>query len=238
MRPLRAVLLDIEGTTTSVRFVYDTLFPYARAHVEAFLGAHWDSPEVQADVERFRSQAEADRAEDLDGAVAIPAGDAARGAVVASVRWQMDHDRKTTALKSLQGKIWRAGYASGELKADVFGDVPGALQAWREAGVPVYIYSSGSVEAQKLLFAHTHHGDLTPLLSGYCDTTSGPKQQAGSYTAIAEAIGVSPSGVLFVTDVVAEALAAREAGMRAVIMDRPGNRAQPEHDFEVWTAFP
>jgi len=239
LKTTKAVVLDIEGTTTPISFVYDILFPFARRHAARHLSDHWGSPEVRGDVEAFRAQAVLDAREGVAGVVAIPDGDGdeVRAAVVASVLWQMETDRKTTALKSLQGKVWRSGYASGQLKADVFDDVPEALRAWEARGVPVYIYSSGSVEAQKLLFAHTHYGDLRPLLSGYFDTTTGPKKVAASYVAIAEKVGSRPEDLLFFTDVAAEAVAAGEAGFEAVVMDRPGNRPQPAHGFEVWTDF-
>ena len=239
MQNFKAVLLDIEGTTTTVRFVYDTLFPFAREHVEAFLDAHWESAEVREDIAKLRQQASADAKEGIEGAVELPEGHGPQThtAALANIRWHMSNDRKTTALKSLQGKIWRHGYATGELRADVFDDVPAALRRWQQRAVPVYIYSSGSVEAQKLLFGHTLYGDLQSMLSGYFDTTTGPKRISQSYTDIAAAIGRAPGEILFATDVVQEAIAAREAGLVAVIMDRPGNNPQPEHDFEVWADF-
>ncbi len=231
-----AVLLDIEGTTTSISFVHDVLFPFARAHFAAFLERCWDEPAVQADVDLFRTLAKEDIASGVEGAVAIPDTDDAaqvRGAVLHNAMWMMDNDRKATALKSIQGKIWKDGYANGELLADVFEDVPGAFKAWQHRQIPVYIYSSGSIAAQKLLFAHTHHGDLRPLLAGHFDTTTGSKKERQSYQTIAQTIGTAPEQILFATDVVAEADAAVAAGMRAIIMDRPGNKPQPEHAHPV-----
>jgi enolase-phosphatase E1 len=137
----------------------------------------------------------------------------------------------------LQGRIWAAGYADGTLRADVFDDVPPALRRWAAAGKSTSIYSSGSVGAQKLLFGHTHYGDLMPLLSGYFDTTTGPKKEAQSYRLIAAAMGVEPGRILFATDVVAEADAAVAAGLQAVILDRPGNRPQPDHSHAVAADF-
>ena len=236
----RAILLDIEGTTTSIRFVFDTLFPFARQHVGAFLEAAWTGEAVQADVDALRIQAAKELAGGGTEAPQIPAAgpDAElRSATLANVLWQMDSDRKTTGLKALQGKIWQHGYSSGELLGHIYDDVEPALHAWRDAGLPVSIYSSGSVAAQKLLFRHSERGDLTPLLTSYFDTTTGPKKVASSYTAIAQALACEPSDVCFLTDSIDEAIAARDAGVRAVLSVRPGNAALPEHTFETITTF-
>jgi methylthioribulose 1-phosphate dehydratase / enolase-phosphatase E1 len=156
-------------------------------------------------------------------------------AVVANVHHQMDADRKTTSLKALQGLIWTRAFASGEIKGELYRDVPDALQRWRDAGVKSYIYSSGSRRAQRDLFGHTTVGDLRPYLMGFFDTTRGPKEEAGSYREIACALGAdAPSDILFATDVVDEARAAREAGWSAVLVARPGNVALPQrHEFTV-----
>ncbi|MFU8806334.1 MAG: acireductone synthase [Bradymonadaceae bacterium] len=229
----RAVILDIEGTTTPISFVYDVLFPYARTHLADFIETHWAS--VQEEVEGLREQVESDLRAGVEGVVPIASGEEeeVRESVIRNLRWQMDNDRKTTALKSLQGKIWRDGYESGALKGVVYDDVLVALKAWERAGRPVYIYSSGSVAAQELLFTYSTHGDLTVFIEGYFDTTTGPKKEAESYRAICEAIERRCEEVVFVTDNVDEARAAREAGVGAYLMDRPGNPALPEHDFEV-----
>jgi len=150
----------------------------------------------------------------------------------------MDKDRKSTALKNLQGHMWHTGYSAGELKAVLFEDVPGALQRWHSANIPIYIYSSGSIDAQKLLFGNTTAGNLLPQLSGHFDTTTGPKVDASSYTKIADAIGVSAKDILFLTDVYQEAVAADSAGMGTTITNRPENKALPEaHKFTVVTSF-
>ncbi len=231
--PFEVLLLDIEGTTTSISFVYDVLFPYARRAVEGFLEAHLEA--VAAEVELLRQEAAAERArgEDAPEIPASGAREAIVAAAAASVRWQMERDRKTTGLKALQGKIWREGYAAGELRGHVFEDVPGAMQAVVEAGGRVCIYSSGSVEAQRLLFGHAEGGALTGWISGYFDTTTGPKREAGSYEAIAAALGVAPAAVRFVTDVLAEAEAAAAAGMQVRLSVRPGNPPQGAHGFAV-----
>ena len=228
-------LLDIEGTTTPISFVYEVLFPYARQHVAAYLDAHWGEPDLDADLKLFRA--------DLDRAAACPIPDdhagpaAVREALAAHVRWQMDQDLKTTALKSLQGRIWRDGYHAGHLLGQVFDDVPAALQRWTALGHTAAIYSSGSVEAQKLLFAHTPHGDLTPHLKHHFDTTTGPKRDPLSYLAIARSLGAAPADILFATDITQEADAARAAGLQTLLMLRPGNHPQPPHDHPTAPTF-
>ena len=236
----RAILLDIEGTTTSIRFVYDTLFPFARHHVGTFLEGAWGDAAVQSDVDALREQAGQDLADGVTDAPQIPADgspEVVRAATLANVLWQMNSDRKTTGLKGLQGKIWRHGYTSGELLGHIYDDVEPALLAWRDARTPVSIYSSGSVAAQKLLFRHSERGDLTPLLASYFDTTTGPKKVASSYTAIAEALQCDVGEVLFVTDSLDEAVAAHEAGVRAILSIRPGNAPLAEHAFQAITSF-
>ncbi len=235
-----AIILDIEGTTTSIRFVYDTLFPYIRSHVGLFLEAKWDDDAVQADVTELSAQARQDLDDGVKDAPQIPdeASSSERlKATLDNIHWQMDSDRKTTGLKSLQGKIWRDGYLTGELKGHIYPDVEPALQRWSAAGIPVYIYSSGSVAAQRLLFGHSERGDLTHLLSGYFDTTTGPKKVEASYTQIAKDIGAEPSSLLFVTDHIDEARAARAAGLEALLSIRPGNAELPEHDFAEVRSF-
>lgn len=235
MSQYEAILLDIEGTTTSISFVYDTLFPYAREHVKTFLDANWEDPNVRRDVELLRLQARDDRDDELGDVVMIPDGDVedSLDAVVENFLWQMDNDRKTSGLKSLQGKIWRDGYASGELKAHLFDDVLPAFERWRDAGIEIYIYSSGSVAAQRLLFSHTEHGDLTPMIAGYFDTITGPKKDPDSYSIIAESLRVAPEHIRFATDNLEEARAARDAGFDVVVMERPGNPELGDHDFET-----
>lgn len=227
----RAVLLDIEGTTTPITFVYDVLFPYARARLGEWLRARWGSDEVEALRALFAQDAAA------LAACPIPEGEGALEGLIAHALWQMDQDRKSTALKELQGRVWAAGYASGELKGEVFDDVPLALRAWAAASVPVAIYSSGSVQAQQLLFGHTHHGDLRVFLSGYFDTRTGPKREPESYRAIARALGLAPGELLFATDILQEAQAARAASLQAVLMERPGNPPQPPHDLPRLPTF-
>lgn len=222
-----AVLLDIEGTTTPVSFVYDVLFPYAREAIEEFLeSAPVDA--VEDDLEALRREHRLDLDEGLDPPPWEAAGDMTEAAGYA--RWLMDRDRKSTPLKSLQGKVWRRGYREGELEGRVYAEVPSALERWREQGRELYIYSSGSVEAQKLLYSTTPAGDLTRLIDGHFDTNTGAKTEAASYAAIGRAIGVDPPAVLFVSDVVAELNAAAEAGMRTALCVREEEDADVADD--------
>jgi enolase-phosphatase E1 len=225
----RLVLLDIEGTTTPIDFVFRVLFPYARARVGAFLESHAAQPDVVADVAGLRAEHERDAAA---GKEPPPWAEGA----AAYARWLMDADRKLTALKALQGRIWEGGFASGELVGQVYPDVPAALRRWTSGGRKVAIFSSGSVLAQKLLFAHSDRGDLTPMLSGYFDTTTGAKADAASYRKIAQALGESPDSGLFVSDVVAELDAARSAGFATAlsIRDPPG---PPPNGHRAVTSF-
>lgn len=212
----RGILLDVEGTTSSISFVYDVLFAHARRSVADFLAAHAVDPAVRT------------AAAGLAAAAGLPAGDLADPQHLAQLTLAaldfMNRDVKETSLKELQGMIWRGGYESGELVAHVFDDVPPALAQWSESGLDVRIYSSGSIEAQRLFFAHTARGDLTPHLRGHYDTTTGPKREAASYVTIATDMGLEPREILFVSDVGAELDAARQAGMATALAVRPGNR--------------
>ncbi len=221
---IRAILLDIEGTTTPVDFVYGTLFPFARARVAEFLERHHASDEVAAELEALKQAREAEAARSSSVPRWCEDSQAARiESAAAYVRWLMDHDRKLTPLKSLQGKIWEAGYRSGELRGQVYPDVAPAFQRWHREGSTIAIFSSGSVLAQKLLFANSTAGDLTPLIGAYFDTTSGPKQEEASYRRIATALGFEPKEVLFLSDVTAELDAARHAGLQTALCVREGS---------------
>jgi enolase-phosphatase E1 len=238
MDSYRAVLLDVEGTTTPISFVYETLFPYARRQLGTFLREHWDDPEVRQDVELVIQEANKLAREHADDPEFVPvpsdspSEDVLRTSVVRHLEWQMDQDLKSTGLKSIQGRVWKSGYTEGKLKAPVYEDVPAAFEAWQESDTPLYIYSSGSVEAQRLLFSNTERGDLTEFIDGYFDTRTGPKKEADSYRAIAESIGVSTDEIIFVTDDLDEAIAADEARCQAVISRRPGNPDIADHSFE------
>jgi enolase-phosphatase E1 len=221
---ISAILLDIEGTTTSIEFVYEVLFPFAHQHVKEFIQQQRESTDVRKDIAELRAEYLADVEDGNEPPLwQDHADDSSLESVTAYVHWQMKQDRKSTALKSLQGKIWEAGYLSGRLLSQVFPDVPPAFARWRKQGKKICIYSSGSILAQKLLFAHTTHGDLTGYIDSYFDTTIGPKRAEASYQTIAEKIALPAAEVLFMSDVIAELDAARDAGMQTTLCVRPGN---------------
>ena len=210
---VRGIILDIEGTTTPISFVHEVLFSYARIHVREFLVANIDSDEVLADIGLLREENPA-LLSDIES-------------IATYIEWLIASDRKSTGLKSLQGKIWQQGYLDGSLKSQVFPDVPPAMKRWHEAGLKISIFSSGSVLAQKLLFAYTEGGDLTKYISDYFDTNVGKKGEAESYRKIAAAMGMKPSEIVFISDVVGELEAASEAGMKVLLSIRPGNHPPP-----------
>jgi enolase-phosphatase E1 len=239
-RGIRAVVLDIEGTTTPIAFVYEVLFPFARRHLRAFLRGHGESEAVRAALLRLREEWAADVARgDAPPAWSEreePNHDRAESGAPAAVpylEWLMDRDRKSPGLKAIQGMIWEGGYREGRLRGDVFPDVPPALARLRAASLDLAIYSSGSELSQRLIFGHTSYGDLTASFSRFFDTSVGAKMSASSYRRIAGELKRSPAEILFVSDVVAELSAAREAGLQAVLCIRPGNREQPEHAFAI-----
>jgi enolase-phosphatase E1 len=196
---IKAIVTDIEGTTSSIDFVHQTLFPFAKARMRGFLREHAGDDRVQAllaDIEQIEA-----RDLSLDEAADV------------LERW-IAEDRKLTPLKALQGMIWKTGYEAGELKGHVYADTPEALRSWHAAGKTLYVYSSGSVEAQKLIFGYTDYGDLTPLFAGYFDTRIGGKREAASYRRILDQIAMSGEQVMFLSDVGEELDAARVAGMQ------------------------
>jgi enolase-phosphatase E1 len=225
--PAQAVLLDIEGTTTPIEFVYQVLFPYARAHVREFLELH-EKSEMRVDLARLRSEHSHDaQLGHMPPAWPEGGGEQRIEPVVAYVHWLMDRDRKSTGLKSLQGKIWEAGYLSGALRGQVYPDVPLAFARWERQKRDICIFSSGSVLAQKLLFAHTEAGDLTKFIRAYFDANIGPKAEAESYRRIALELQLPPAAIAFLSDVAAELDAAQAAGMQTALCVRPG-RPQPD----------
>lgn len=213
---VRGILLDIEGTTTPIAFVHDVLFSYARDHVREFLLANADKEDVRADIALLNDE----HAEDVSKDHNPPP------LVADYVEWLIALDRKSTGLKSLQGKIWRQGYQDGSLKSQVFADVAPAFERWHERGLSINIFSSGSVLAQKLLFAHTEDGDLTRFIDDYFDTNVGKKGEAESYRRIAEKMKLAAGAILFVSDVIDELNAAHEAGMKTLLSIREGNAPQ------------
>ncbi|KAF8694071.1 hypothetical protein HU200_038526 [Digitaria exilis] len=232
---LKCIVLDIEGTTTPISFVTDVMLPYARDNVRNHLTSTFYSEETKEDIKLLRIQIEDDLRNGILGAVSVPPDEAGKeeviNSLVSNVKSMIKADRKVTSLKQLQGHIWRTGFEAKEIQGDVFDDVPKALKNWHLSNIKVYIYSSGSREAQKLLFGNTMHGDLRPFLCGYFDTTIGNKKETRSYIEIAQSLGVdSPSQILFITDVFQEAIAAKNAGFEVSISIRPGNAPVPENN--------
>ncbi len=207
----RAVLTDIEGTTTPLSFVLDILFPYARRRLDAAC-ASGEARFAEA-LSRLRQEHE----QEIES---VP--DFGNGTPYA--HWLMDRDRKSTGLKMLQGILWEDGYRAGELRGQVWPDVAEALKRWKENGIRTRIFSSGSVLAQKLLFGHSDQGDLLPYFEGFHDTTTGPKNSPAAYAAIADSFGLPPGDILFLSDVTAELDAARDSGMQTGLLVRPGNK--------------
>ncbi|MCC6918226.1 MAG: acireductone synthase [Alphaproteobacteria bacterium] len=202
---MKAILLDIEGTTAPISFVAEVLFPFAAERLDAFVRGHAGDPDV-ADALRETAELEG-RALSTDAAIATLLG------------W-IKADRKATPLKTLQGKIWREGYESGRIVSPVYPDAAKQMRAWNAQGYRLDVYSSGSVEAQKLLYGHSDAGDLTPLFGGYFDTRTGPKLEAKSYATIAGLIEHPPADVLFLSDAPGEVAAALNAGMASIRIDR------------------
>jgi len=225
-------LLDIEGTTSPISFVYDVLFPYARERMRDYLLRHAHDSALQADLRLLAQENAIDRA---SGAPIIyfpqPLSQDPAKALEASIAyllWLMNQDRKSTALKSVQGKIWAEGYEQGELHGEVFPDVPPAFERWH-GKARVGIYSSGSVEAQKYIFGYARGGDLTPFIAAYFDTRTGPKVESASYQKIDAAMNTDPADTLFISDSIKELDAAREAGLITLLSLRPGNPAVADH---------
>ncbi len=213
------ILSDIEGTTTAIAFVHRSLFPYAASALEDFLARHGEAPEVAAIL--------AD----------VP------GDPLTTLREWMAADAKVTPLKALQGLIWAQGYADGALRGHLWPDVAAELQAWHARGLHLAIYSSGSEQAQRLLFRHSEAGNLEPLFEGFFDTRMGAKREAPSYTRIAETWGAPPAAILFLSDVAEELDAARAAGLaicqlvRAEDGTRPSGRHPEAADFDAVNAL-
>jgi enolase-phosphatase E1 len=203
----KAILTDIEGTTSSLSFVKDVLFPYARERMAEYVRQHAQEFPVKKELEEVRRLS----GKNLNNSEIIEQ----------LIRW-IDEDKKITPLKSLQGMIWENGYKKGDFKGHVYEDAARNLKKWKQAGLKLYVFSSGSVQAQKLLFAHTDYGDLTALFSGYFDTTIGNKREANSYRKIAESIGTPPGEILFLSDIREELDAARSAGMPVTWLLRDG----------------
>jgi enolase-phosphatase E1 len=219
----KAIVTDIEGTTTPIAFVKETLFPFARARMAAFIADRHRQPAVAAAFEEARTLAGGKHVADDD--------------VVAALLGWIDQDRKLAPLKALQGLIWADGYAAGAIEAPVYPDAARSLRAWHGAGILLYVYSSGSVAAQKLLFGHSDQGDLTPLFAGWFDLSTGSKLEAESYRAIAAAIGAAPHDILFLSDHPGELDAAQAAGLAVVRLDRGGPPPAPPGEHRCVRSF-
>jgi len=206
------ILTDIEGTTSSISFVKDVLFPYARRELPRFVRERGDHP----DVRRWLDQVATENGGMCDDAM-----------IVETLQGMIDEDRKHTALKALQGLIWQEGYRSRDFTAHMYPDVAPRLRQWRDAGHGLAVYSSGSVPAQRLLFGNSDAGDLLPLFDAFFDTEVGHKRDADSYRLIADRLNRSAERILFLSDVVEELDAARDAGMRTVLLDRRQDYPQP-----------
>jgi enolase-phosphatase E1 len=230
---VKAVLLDIEGTTCPVSFVAETLFPYARKGLGPYLERHGGKVELQALQQELRSgwaqetdpEAVALRCQQQESPDETPN-------LVPYLHWLIRCDRKDAALKELQGMVWAEGYALGALQGPLYPDVPEALRRWHGQGLGLAVYSSGSVAAQQLLYGHSTAGDLRALFSHWFDTRTGPKQDASSYLRIVESLGIASQGVLFISDAIAELNAAAAAGLQVLFSDRPGNPQRDGGGFE------
>jgi enolase-phosphatase E1 len=217
----QAILLDIEGTSTPIDFVYRTLFPYARRKLNGFLVDHREDPAVRDDMDALRKQHAKDANEQLNPPHWIQDTQQAELASATEFAlWLMDRDSKCAALKSLQGKIWEEGYQRGELRGEVYPEVPAALARWVAQGKTICIFSSGSVLAQRLLFGSTAAGDLNRFIHANFDTTVGTKHSPESYARIAETLAIMPANILFISDVAKELDAAQEAGMPTALCER------------------
>lgn len=217
-QPPRAILTDIEGTTSAIAFVKDVLFPYALRELPGFVRSNADDPAVR---------------HWLDAAALDIGGVVSDECIVELLQDWIREDRKHTALKGLQGMLWKAGYQRGDFRGHVYADAAIRLREWHTAGMPLYVYSSGSVDAQKLLFAHSEAGDLAWLFSGHFDTEVGAKRDPDSYRRIVAALNIPAGDLLFLSDVVEELDAARLAGLRTVLVDRRADYPAPRLDADA-----
>jgi enolase-phosphatase E1 len=224
---IKAILLDIEGTTTPINFVHQTLFPFARRRMAEFIEENFLM--LASEIESLKIEHKEDYSEEF---YLKEFDEKASTSIADYLNFLIDEDRKSTALKSIQGKIWQAGYEIGELKSTVFADVPRAFERWHKQGKTIAIYSSGSILAQKLIFRHSNCGDLTEFIAGYFDTNVGGKKEAASYRKIAAALNLPAAEIAFVSDVAAELDAAKASGLQTILAIREGNalpNGQTEH---------
>lgn len=229
----KTILLDIEGTTTPIDFVHKTLFPFAKERIGEFVRENFD--DLKTEIAQLKTEYKKDFSGQIYGR---DFQESSPESIANYLEFLIEIDRKSTPLKSLQGKIWQKGYEASELKSEVFEDVPHAFERWTAQGKTVAIYSSGSVLAQELLFKHTNFGDLTPFISAYFDTNTGPKKESQSYENIARKLQNGKSEILFVSDIEEELKAARKAGLDAVLCLREGKTpAKGNHKFQTISSF-
>jgi len=206
--PREAILCDIEGTTTSLSFVHDVLFPLSYNSMEDFVSRHWNSDQIQPEIALIRHE--------------ISKVDAGPGEIIAVLKSWIGEDRKEKALKSIQGKIWKDAFESGQIRGHVYPDVSPNFRKWKDSGIKICIFSSGSIEAQKLIFQYSEAGDLSKYVSAYFDTNTGPKKEASSYQGIASRLALPAEDILFLSDVEAELDVARTAKMQTTQVLREG----------------
>ncbi len=229
----QGVLLDIEGTTSSISFVYDEMFPYVRETLNSYLAENWASPALQACCEKIAVDVDQAPQDWLAGTA-----EENQHTVAKAVIGLMDADIKATGLKELQGMIWKSGFHGGQLVAHLFDEVADCIRGWKADGRDVRIYSSGSIAAQKLFFGHSVAGDLLDQFNGHYDTTSGNKREADSYRAISQQFDCDPGQIVFISDVVEELAAAKEAGLQTALSIRPGNKPVPDdHGYLAIESF-
>jgi enolase-phosphatase E1 len=216
---IKCILLDIEGTTTPIDFVHKTLFPYARERMFDFVSEHFGA--LHSEIEQLHREYQQDLA---NGHNPPHFDDKSPEAVAEYLRFLIAADRKSSPLKSIQGKIWQSGYETGALKSVMFADVPNAFDRWYERGIIITIYSSGSILAQKLIFKYSNYGDLTRYISNYFDTAVGHKREVESYQKIAATPSFPPvENFLFISDIVEELDAAKNVGFQTLLAVRKGN---------------
>ncbi len=218
---IRAILCDIEGTTTALAFVHETLFPLSRLDLPQFLKINWSDPELSPVIQKLKGETSLHRGKPVDSITV-------EDAVQLLIQW-IDADRKETTLKTIQGKIWKNAFESGSVKGHVYPDVPCMWNEWKSQGQRIYIFSSGSVEAQKLIFKHSECGDLSHLIDGYFDTATGPKKEHDSYRKIAIALNLDPSEMLFLSDTDLELDAAAKASMQTIRLNRETAPCESTH---------
>ena len=231
LKEVKVILLDIEGTTTPISFVTDVLFPYASENVKPYLTLHYEDENMKDIISSLQDQCKKDAELEKNASLSFANVSLVHDnksviiqCVVDYILWLTKNDKKVTSLKELQGLIWKSAYESGKIKGIIYDDLLMALKTWKSNGKVICIYSSGSIQAQKLLFGYSTDGDLLPYFFKHFDTHIGGKKEAKSYSEIAKNLNVKPCDILFFTDVIAEADAANEAGVKVSVVCRPGNK--------------